>query len=262
MEAFQCLMFNTNFHMIVTARIKRMRPIIFPCHPRYVEVIDEKQSRFQIPSILKTASVFALGALALAGAEKYAPDTWRPSSIVGTYDARITSAVKAAELNQQARFDVWTAEVKVASDQNAEAYRAAMNATLANYQASYDRAKIYAEAATRMQGQYAQMRMNQVGAQSGAENGIINLVRMFGHGANALESGSGDQAIAYTETMSRDVSNRMTQAAMEGARIDVTGWDTNLPSPDAVRSELGRFRPVPIPPPPVLSEQPVTMGGN
>jgi hypothetical protein len=230
--------------------------------PRYVDVIDEKQSRFQIPSILKTASVFVLGALALASAEKYAPETWRPSTIIGTYDARITSAVKAAELNQQARFEAWAAQVKVASDQNAEAYRAAMTATNNNYEAVYARARIYAEASTRMQGQYAQMRMNQVNAQTGAENGIINMVKMIGYGMNALEAGSGDQALAYTETMSRDVSNRMTQAAMEGARIDVTGWDTNLPSPETVRAELRRYQPVPIPPPPVLSEQPITMGGN
>jgi len=230
--------------------------------PRYVEVIDEKQSRFQIPSILKTASVFVLGALALASAEKYAPETWRPSTIIGTYDARITSAVKAAELNQQARFEAWAAQVKVASDQNAEAYRAAMTATNNNYEAVYARARIYAEASTRMQGQYAQMRMNQVNAQTGAENGIINMVKMIGYGMNALKAGSGDQALAYTESMSRDVSNRMTQAAMEGARIDVTGWDTNLPSPETVRAELRRYQPVPIPPPPVLSEQPITMGGN
>jgi hypothetical protein len=230
--------------------------------PRYVEVIDEKQSRFQIPSILKTASVFALGALALACAERYFPDTWRPSTIIGTYDARIASAMKAAELNQQARFEAWAAQVKVASDQNAEAYRAAMTATNNNYEAVYARARIYAEASTRMQGQYAQMRMNQVNAQTGAENGIINMVKMIGYGMNALEAGSGDQALAYTEAMSRDVSNRMTQAAMEGARIDVTGWDTNLPSPETVRAELRRYQPVPIPPPPVLSEQPITMGGN
>jgi len=229
---------------------------------RYVETFDEPRRRFQIPSILKTASVFVLGALALASAERYAPDTWRPSTIIGTYDARIASAVKAAELNQQARFDAWAAQVKVASDQNAEAYRAAMNASVANYQATYDRAKIYAEAATRMQGQYAQMRMNQVNAQTGAETGIINMVKMIGYGMNALEAGSGDQALAYTEEMSRDVSNRMTQAAMEGARIDVTGWDTNLPSPETVRAELRRYQPVPIPPPPVLSEQPITMGKN
>lgn len=230
--------------------------------PRYVEAIDEPRRRFQIPSILKTASVFVLGALALASAEKYAPDTWRPSTIIGTYDARIASAVKAAELNQQARFEAWAAEVKVASDQNAEAYRAAMTATNNNYEAVYARARIYAEASTRMQGQYAQMRMNQVNAQTGAENGIINMVKMIGYGMNALEAGSGDQALAYTETMSRDVSNRMTQAAMEGARIDVTGWDTNLPSPESVRAELSRYQPVPIPPPPVLGEQPIMMGGS
>jgi hypothetical protein len=230
--------------------------------PRHVEVIDEPKRGFRIPSILKTASVFALGALALAGAEKYAPDDWRPSTIVGTYDARITSAVKAAELNQQARLDAWAAEARIATEQNAESYRATMNAIIANYQASYDRGRVYAEAATRIQGQYATMRMSQVNAQSGSETGIINLVRMIGHGANALENGSGNDALAYSDAMSRDLSNRMTQAAMEGSRIDVTGWDTGLPSPESVRAELGRFRPVPIPPPPVLSEQPVTMGGN
>lgn len=230
--------------------------------PRHVEVIDEPRRGLRIPSILKTASVFALGALTLTVAEKYAPDEWRPSTIVGTYDARITATVKAAELNQQAQFDAWAAEARIATEQNAEAYRAMMNAMIANYQASYDRGRIYAEAATRMQGQYATMRMNQVNAQSGSETGIINLVRMFGHGANALEAGSGNDALAYSDAMSRDLSNRMTQAAMEGARIDVTGWDTGLPSPDTVRADLARFAPRQIPPPPVLSEQPVTMGGR
>ena len=231
--------------------------------PRNVEVIDREPRRgFRMPSILKTASVFALGALALAGAEKYAPDEWRPSTIIGTFDARVASAVKAAELNQQAQLDAWAAQARIATEQNAEQYRAAMAATNANYQAVYDRAKIYAEAATRIQGEYARMRMSQANAQSGAETGIINLVRMIGHGANALDAGSGDDALAYSDAMSRDLSNRMTAAAMEGSRIDVTGWDTGLPSPESVRADIARFRPVPIPPPPVLSEQPVRMSGN
>lgn len=106
------------------------------------------------------------------------------------------------------------------------------------------------------------MRMSQANAQSGAETGIINLVRMIGHGANALDAGSGNDALAYSDAMSSDLANRMTVAAAEGSRIDVTGWDTGLPSPEAVRADIARFRPVPIPPPPVLSEQPVTMGGN
>lgn len=230
---------------------------------RRVDVIDREPRRgFRIPSILKTASVFALGALTLAGMEKYAPDTWRPSTIIGTFDARVASAVKAAELNQQAQLDAWAANARIATEQNAEQYRAAMAATNANYQAVYDRAKIYAEAATRIQGEYARMRMSQANAQSGAETGIINLVRMIGHGANALDAGSGNDAIAYSDAMSRDLSNRMTAAAVEGSSIDVTGWDTGLPSPEAVRAEITRFRPIPIPPPPVLSEQPVRMGGN
>lgn len=230
--------------------------------PRHVEVIDAPRRGFRIPSILKTASVFSLGALALAGAEKYAPDTWRPSTIIGTFDARVASAVKAAELNQQAHLDAWAAEARIATEQNAESYRAMMAATNANYQAVYDRAKIYADAATRIQGEYARIRMAQANAQSSSETGIINLVRLFGHGANALDAGSGNEALAYSDAMSRDLSNRMTTAAMEGSRIDVTGWNTGIPSPESVRAEMSRFRPVPIPPPPVLSEQPVTMGGG
>ena len=79
--------------------------------PRHVEVMEPREG-FRIPSLLKTASAFALGLLALGGLEKYGPEEIRPSTIMGTYDARVTSAVKAAELNQQARFDAWAAEVK------------------------------------------------------------------------------------------------------------------------------------------------------
>lgn len=227
--------------------------------PRHVEVMEAREG-FRIPSILKTASAFALGLLAVGGLEKYGPEEIRPSTIMGTYEARVTSAVKAAELNQQARFDAWAAEVKVASDQNAEAYRAAMNATLANYQASYDRAKIMAEAATRIQGQYVQVRMNQVNTESSSEMGITDWARLIGHGLNALETGLGEGLLTYSDDMSASVSDRMTQAAQAGARIDITGWDMGLPSPDSVRSELESYQPIPIPQPPVLGETPGNIG--
>lgn len=227
--------------------------------PRHVEVMEAREG-FRIPSILKTASAFALGMLALGAMEKYGPEEIRPSTIMGTYDARITSAVKAAELNQQARFDAWAAEVKVASDQNSEAYRAAMNATLANYQASYDRAKIMAEAATRIQGQYVQVRMNQVNTESSNEMGITDFARLIGHGLNVLENGLGDGMLTYSDEMSASVSQRMTEAAQAGARIDITGWDMGLPSPDAVRTELESYQPVPIPAPPILGETPGNIG--
>ena len=135
-----------------------------------------------------------------------------------------------------------------------------MNATLANYQASYDRAKIMAEAATRIQGQYVQVRMNQVNTESSHEMGITDFARLIGHGLNVLETGLGDGMLTYSDEMSASVSQRMTEAAQAGARIDITGWDMGLPSPDAVRTELESYRPVPIPPPPVLGETPGNIG--
>src|SRR3546814_1101700 len=77
---------------------------------RYVEV---PRRGFTFPSILKTTAVFLTGAAALFTWETAAPEGYRISTFMGTYDARIAAAVKAAELQQQSRFDSLAANVKV-----------------------------------------------------------------------------------------------------------------------------------------------------
>jgi hypothetical protein len=227
--------------------------------PNTVLIDSEPRRRWRVPSILKTASVFALGALSLTALEKYAPVTWRPSTIVGTYDARIASTVKSAELNQQARFEAWAADVKIASEQNAENYRAAMKVMQDNYVASYQLANIYAQSAAQMQGRFMEAKLQQANAQSSAETGIINMTKMVGLGLQALGEEKGDAVIAYSDAMARDVADRMTKAAIEGARVDITGWNANLPSPQAVRADIERFAPKPVPPPPIWGEQPASL---
>src|SRR3546814_4845808 len=81
---------------------------------RYVEV---PRRGFTFPSILKTTAVFLTGAAALFTWETAAPEGYRISPFMGTYDARIAAAVNAAELQHQSRFDSWAANVKLAADQ-------------------------------------------------------------------------------------------------------------------------------------------------
>jgi hypothetical protein len=128
-----------------------------------------------------------------------------------------------------------------------------------NYAASYDLAKVYAQSAAQMQGRFMEARLQQVNAQSGAETGVINMTKMIGLGLQAVGEDSGDALIAYSDAMARDITDRMTKAAMEGARVDITGWDATLPSPHQVRADIERFAPKPVPPPPVWGEQPASL---
>src|SRR3546814_16128328 len=61
---------------------------------RYVEV---PRRGFTFPSILKTTAVFMTGAAALFTWETAAPEGYRISTFMGTYDARIAAAVKRSE---------------------------------------------------------------------------------------------------------------------------------------------------------------------
>lgn len=91
---------------------------------------DLPRQGFAFPSILKTAAVFVAGAAALFAWEVCAPEGYRASTIVGIYDARIAAAVKAAQLQQQAHYDVWAAGVKLSAEQQAEQYKAVTQGVL------------------------------------------------------------------------------------------------------------------------------------
>src|SRR3546814_17742646 len=65
---------------------------------RYVEV---PRRGFTFPSILKTTAVFLTGEAALFTWETAAPEGYRTPTLMGTSDALIAVAVKAAELQPQ-----------------------------------------------------------------------------------------------------------------------------------------------------------------
>lgn len=223
---------------------------------RYVEV---PRRGFAFPSILKTTAVFLAGAAVLFTMETAAPEGYRPSTFMGTYDARITAAVKAAELQQQSRFDAWAANVKLAADQQSEQYKAVTQGVLANYTASYDQVKIATQAAYEFQGRYASTIMGQKTAEQGSDIGIINFMRGFGRIMNGLEPGAGDNALSYANDLSGTLQDEVTDAARKGSGTPVVDWARGLATPDEVAAKLASIAPLRLPPPPPMGEQRVAI---
>ena len=217
-------------------------------------VSQRRRRRFVLPDLAKTAVIFLLAGTAFFGAEVAAPSEFKPSTFVGTYDARVGSAVKAAELTQQARYEGWLAQAKLSVDQQLEQYRALNQGILANYQATYDRGRVFAEAAARIQTQYVAARINQTQSTQATDVAIVNWTRFFGRVAEALDPGSGAGALNYADSLSTQLSNEITDAATQGVTIQVEGWDTGLAPVQELQRQFAALKPITLPPPPVLGE--------
>jgi hypothetical protein len=213
-----------------------------------------RRRRFALPAIMNTALTFGVAGALFFGAEAYAPDAFRPSTAVGTYDSRVTAAVKAAELEQQSKYEAWAAEVKISSEQQVESYRAIHQGMLADYQASLDRGKIFAEATARIQGQYVAARIAQTQMSQSSDQSVINMTRMFGRVMNGLEPGAGDGALRYAGSLSSELSGELEAAATRGVTISIEGWDSGLRSVEDLRRTLESVKPIAIPPPPKLED--------
>ncbi|HST36732.1 MAG TPA: hypothetical protein VLK25_08910 [Allosphingosinicella sp.] len=211
-----------------------------------------------VPSILKTGATFLTAAGLFFGAEALAPPALKPSTLMGTYEARVQSAVKSAELTQQARYEDWASEVRVRVAQQSEQFRAINQSVIARYQATFDRGRMLAEATARIQSQYVAARMAQAQSMQNTDMAVVNMARLFGRIANLVDAGSGDGAMAYAGNISNQLSRELTNAATQGVTISVEGWDTGLASVAELRREIEAVRPITIPPPPRLGPEPAS----
>lgn len=210
--------------------------------------------RFAIPAIIKTGTTFILAAGIFFAAERYGPVEVRPSTLVGTYNARLVEAEKAAELRQQAKYEAWASLVKISVEQQVEQYKALNQSSLVRYQAALERGKLLAQATTQIQGQYVAARIGQTQASQSGDQSIINLARIFGRVANVVQPGYGDHALEYSESLRTELSDQLTEAATNGVTISVEGWDTGLPSVEELQLQIQSLKPIEIPPPPAIEE--------
>ena len=216
---------------------------------------DRPQKRsLVVPSIVKTGASFLTAAALFFGAEAFAPAEFRPSNLMGTYEARVHAEVKAAELTQQGKYEVWAANVKSSVEQQVEQYKAFNQGVLTRYQAAWDRGKIFATATGQLQNQYVAERMSQTRSQQSMDVSIVNMSRGIGRALELMEPGSGRGALDYADNLSTTLSDELTSAATQGVTISIEGWDTGLASVDDLRNDLAKLKPITIPAPPRLGK--------
>ena len=140
-------------------------------------VIYMQPAGLRIPAAISFLGTILMAGAAFFGAEYYAPDALKPSTLMGTYDARLTATVRAAELQQQARYENWAERVRMAAAQKNQEYQAMTQAVLQNYSATYDRARMYAEATTQLQQAYVQHRVSIARSAQSSDTGLTNFAR-------------------------------------------------------------------------------------
>ncbi len=194
-----------------------------------------------------------LCAVLFYAAEMFAPLEYRPSTFTGTYSGRYAAEIRAHELETQAEFEDWAAEVRVSAEQQQEQYRNIAQSVLQNYQATYDRTRIFADATARLQQNYVQQRMDVTRSQQGMDVTVVNFARLFGRLAGLADPELGQSAIDYADNIGGQLQDELDRSVTEGVTVDVEGWDIDLASPHDVQSAFENIAPITFPDPPSIS---------
>ena len=191
-----------------------------------------------------------LSAAALFGAETLTPFAYKPSTVMGDYHGNMAAQTRAQELEVQAMYDEWVQKAQISVIQQQEDFRTQLNAVLANYQAAYDRARIFSDATAKMQQDYMHQVMVQKREQQTGSSSVINLAQVLADVLRPFSPELSDQFDTYADDTAARLRAKLDDAVQNGVTIEVEGWDTNLPSPETVRAELGKVKPIIIPSPP------------
>jgi hypothetical protein len=208
---------------------------------------------FRVPAIVNTGLTIVFAAACFFGMERFAPHSFKPSTLVGGFESSVGAQLKAAELNEQARFTAYEGEMKLAVETQAKQNEMLLQSILQHYQAVYDRAKMMTEAANTYQGKYLDARIRQVDAIQSTDTAVVSFARLAGRGLNLLEPGSGDEALEYADNITEGLEAGLTKAAQEGVRVDMTGWNYGIAAPTEIQAMMASVRPTQLPKPPNLA---------
>ena len=102
---------------------------------------------FRVPAIIHTGLSIVIAGAIFFSVEKFAPHDFKPSTLVGGYEASIGTQLKAAELNEQARFEAYQATVRVAAETQVAELQRQLEAVTRYYEELHMRGRIVAQAA-------------------------------------------------------------------------------------------------------------------
>lgn len=189
----------------------------------------------------------------LFGAETLAPPDYKPSAIMGGYQGRLQAEIRARELETQARYDAWMQEVQVSVAQQQAGYQGHVQGVITNYQAAYERARVFSEATARIQQDYVHQTMVQRQQQQQGSTTVVSWAQMLADVVRPFDPYTSDRIDSYADDVSSRLRGKLDASVQQGITIDVTGWNTGLPTPEAVRADLSAITPIVIPPPPHIS---------
>ena len=218
----------------------------------YRAVLPKRQ--WVIPSILKTFLTFLIAAALFFGSEIVLPDNFKPSTLVGTYDARLSAAVKAAELQQQVKYDGWAISYKTTYDQNLEQYKAATQGILRNYDASYQLNNTVMTGYIQLHQQYKGVLYSYTQQTQSADMSLSNMSTGWGRILNLLQPGAGDSALEYADTLKSGMKSELRDAAADDFPLELKDWQSKLASPEEVRAQIESVKLLPPPPMPQIGE--------
>lgn len=223
------------------------QPLPPPLPPRRNRIVSAG-ANMMVGALLLSCGVF--------GAETLAPPDYKPSAILGGYQGRMAAEVRARELETQAKYDGWIQQAQISIAQQQVGYQGQVQAVVANYQAVYDRARLFSEATARIQQDYSRQVLSQKRQQQDSSSGLVNLAQLGADLFRPFDPTISENLQTYADETSSRLRERLDDSIQQGITVDVEGWDTGLPSPDAVRADIARIKPIVIPPPPRISRDP------
>ncbi len=196
---------------------------------------------------------FVLSATALFGAETLAPADYKPSAILGGYQGRYQAEIRAHDLETQAKYDAWVQQAQISVGQQQVGYQGQVQAVIANYQAAYERARLFSDATARIQQDYAHVVLVQKQQQQAGSTKVVSMAQVLADIVRPFSPNTAEKIDEYADDVSGRLREKLDASIQQGVTIDVMGWDTGLPSPEQVRADLEKVKPIVIPAPPRIS---------
>lgn len=217
-----------------------MPPPKKPLHPILVSILT---------SILMTLCFF--------GFEKYAPFDFKPSHLVGTYEAtieeRVTDATKHVEAQYQVQIERYQGEVRTYIDQNNNAQKSKLDAVIQYYNNAYQRNQVITQAYLQFNNNFSDRMMNIAERLNSMDVSVGSATIALGHIADAFEPGSGTKFTQYGVDAGRAAADTLRAFAEESRSKPIAEIDETLMSPEEVMAEINAIEIPKLPPVPELN---------
>lgn len=224
----------------------------YPPHLAYYP----EPNRREMGSWLKSMLLMGVGMGAVVATEKFAPDEYKVSTLLGTFEANIEKEVqgqvKDIETYYASALEDYKGEVSTFVEASNSSVRAHNDAVLQYYKAAYDRAQVLTQAVVNLRMFVVQKFANIAETLNAPDLGISGGALALGRLINAFENGAGDPFTIYGNQGGDDAAKRLEDYINRGMAVDLPDFENMLPTPDDVQAELDEIELPDSPEPPKL----------